>query len=173
MAKNITILLLVQLILAFIAAFLFSQMSFIGRIGISLAYREYLVFKTAWKTTLIIFAIQAGLILLMTLIRYATPIFVTRLIAVLALVMGAFGAYLTYIDFTTTSHKHMKLYFHMGGYLFWFSWAITCFFFLFSKKKKKVVSNEFSLVQELPLEIKPQISELEESITSKNETSDK
>lgn len=173
MAKNITILLLVQLILAFISAFLFSQMSFIGRIGISLAYREYLVFKTAWKTTLIIFAIQAGLILLLTLIRLITPIFVTRLIAILALVMGAFGAYLTFIDFTTTSHKHMKLYFHMGGYLFWFSWAITCLFFLFSKKKKKIVSNEFTLIQEFPLEIKAEISEFDEPIANENETPSK
>src|SRR5690606_32294810 len=50
---------------------------------------------------------------------------------------GAVGAYFTYLDFTTTSHRMMKENFHAGGYLFWAAWMLTCLYFLFVSRQKK------------------------------------
>ncbi|TDS54651.1 cytochrome d ubiquinol oxidase subunit II [Myroides indicus] len=147
MRKNIIILILIQLILSFISALLISKMSFIGRLGINLFYREYLIFKTVWKTALAIFAIQFVLVLVLSFFKYLTPNHFSRIIAIVALVIGIAGSYFTFIDFTTTSHRHMKMYFHSGGYLFWISWSITCMFFIFSKKKK-VSLTDLSIIEE-------------------------
>lgn len=141
MRKNIVILILVQFILSFISGLLLSKMSFIGKLSINLFYREYLIFKTAWKTALAIFAIQLMLIIILSLFKYLTSNHFSRIIAIIALIIGAVGAYLIFIDFTTTSHRHMKIYFHSGGYLFWINWGITCLFFIFTKKVKIIFAD--------------------------------
>jgi hypothetical protein len=51
-------------VLSLIAGLLLSRMSFIGRIGISLFYKEYTFMKTWWKGTLVIFALLFLLMLL-------------------------------------------------------------------------------------------------------------
>ncbi|MGL5274153.1 hypothetical protein SAMN04488018_102170 [Myroides marinus] len=138
MGKNITILALLQLSLAIVSSILISKMSFIGKIGISLMYKQYTVFKTPWKTALIIFGIQVFLILLLALFKRFASNKVSHTISFVFLVIGAIGVYYTYLDFTTTSHKYMKFYFHLGFYLFWFNWILSCIYFFFLKGKKKV-----------------------------------
>ena len=135
--KNVTILGLVQALLSLISGILISKMSFIGKIGISTMYREYIIFKTWWKTALLLLVIQLVLIAVLQLFRTKVSVSFSRLLAFLLIVLGGIGAYFTYIDFTTTSHKMMKLSFHLGFYLFWVGWFITCFYYLLFKKKKK------------------------------------
>ncbi len=151
--KNISILALVQAILALICGILMSKMSFIGRMGINFLHRDYLIFKTWWKTAILIFAIQLILILILVVARSLSPSKVNRLICILFVVFGLIGAYATYIDFTTTTHKMMKGSFHSGGYLFWFGWLISCSYFLFSSTKKKV------LLSQLPISESPSASD--------------
>ncbi len=151
--KNISILALVQAILALICGILMSKMSFIGRMGINFLHRDYLIFKTWWKTAILIFAIQLILILILVVARTLSPSRVNRLICILFVVFGLIGAYATYIDFTTTTHKMMKGSFHSGGYLFWFGWLISCSYFLFSSTKKKV------LLSQLPISESPSASD--------------
>ncbi len=136
MARKITFLVLLQLLLSFASAMLFSKMSFVGKVSISLFYKEYAIFKTVWKTALVIFIIQLILIIVLTLVKKWTPKWVYIPLILVAIGIGAIGAYYTFLDFTTTSHKHMRLYFHSGGYLFWFNWLISCLFILFIKKNK-------------------------------------
>lgn len=151
MAKKITFLILLQLLLSFASAMLFSKMSFIGKVSISLFYKEYAIFKTVWKTALAIFFIQLAVILLLALIKRFTPKWIYIPFILIAIAIGAIGAYYTFVDFTTTSHKHMKLYFHSGGYLFWFNWLISCIFILFIRKNKPLsiieepLKSEFSI----------------------------
>jgi len=135
--KNVTILGLAQALLSLISGVLISKMSFIGKIGISTMYREYIIFKTWWKTALLLLVIQLVLIAVLQLFRTKVSVSFSRLLAFLLIVLGGIGAYFTYIDFTTTSHKMMKLSFHLGFYLFWVGWFITCFYYLLFKKKKK------------------------------------
>ena len=115
--KNVTILSLVQTLLSLISGVLISKMSFIGKIGISTMYREYTIFKTWWKTALLLLVIQLVLIAVLQLFRTKVSV--------------------SFSDFTTTSHKMMKLSFHLGFYLFWVGWFITCFYYLLFKNKKK------------------------------------
>lgn len=136
MGKNIFILVLLQAILALLMAFLISKMSFIGRMGITFIYKEYLVFKSPWKTALLIFAIQVFLVLILAFFKYFTPVKIANTLAIFTILIGIGAAYYTYLDFTTTSHKYMKNNFHMGVYLFWVAWIFSAVFFLFLKKKK-------------------------------------
>ena len=135
--KNVTILGLVQALLSLISGILISKMSFIGKIGISTMYREYTIFKTWWKTALLLLIIQLILIAVLQLFKAKVSVSFSRLLAFLLIVLGGIGAYFTYIDFTTTSHKMMRLSFHLGFYLFWVGWFITCFYYLLFKNKKK------------------------------------
>jgi cytochrome d ubiquinol oxidase, subunit II len=112
-------------------------MSFIGKIGVSTFYSQYAVFKTWWKTALILFIVQFVLLLFLQTFRAKVSVGFARLLALLLVVIGTIGTYLTYIDFTTTSHKMMKFSFHIGFYLFWITWFITCFYFLLSKGAKQ------------------------------------
>lgn len=143
--KNISILALIQAILALICGILMSKMSFIGRMGINFLHRDYLIFKTWWKTALAILAIQLILILILVVARSLSSSKVNRLICLLFLIFGLIGAYATYIDFTTTTHKMMKGSFHSGGYLFWFGWLISCLYFMISSSKKKVLLSDLPI----------------------------
>lgn len=53
---------------------------------------------------------------------------------------GAYLAYLMYMDFTTTAHRLLKFDFHLGGYLIWVGWGLSCLYFLFIKKKRNFSS---------------------------------
>lgn len=135
--KNLISLTLFQALSSVISSVLISKMSFIGRVGISTMYREYLIFKTWWKTALLLFTIQFVLILTIQLSKKISPK-VKISICILLIIIGIAGTYLTYIDFTTTNHKMMKFSFHSGFYLFWLSWFITCVYFLFFDKTRKL-----------------------------------
>lgn len=135
--KNNIVLTLFQGVLSVVSSILISNMSFIGRLGISLQYREYLVFKTWWKTALLLFAVQFTLILVLaTAKKLGNPIFF-RFFTILLFIAGLVGCYFTFVDFTTTNHKLMKQYFHFGFYLFWIGWFISCLYFMFAKNKSK------------------------------------
>lgn len=141
MGKNIFILVLLQALLAVLMSFMISKMSFMGRMGITFLYREYLVLKSPWKTAALIFAIQLFLIVILAFFKYFTPAKIANALALFTILVGLGAAYFTYLDFTTTSHKYMKSNFHMGVYLFWVAWIFSAIFFLFLKKKKVALTN--------------------------------
>ena len=138
--KNFSILTLVQALLSLISGVLISKMSFIGRIGVSTAYNQYAVFKVWWKTAILLFIVQFILALFLQTFKSKVSHNFARLLALLLIIVGGIGAYLTYIDFTTTAHKVMNIRFHSGFYLFWVGWFITCFYFLLSKATKQTTA---------------------------------
>jgi len=138
--KNLTILTLIQAVMSLISGMLISQMSFIGKIGVSTYYSQYAVFKTWWKTAIILFIVQFVLILFLQVFRTKVSPNFARTLAGLLIVIGAVGFYFTYIDFTTTSHKVMKFSFHLGFYLFWVAWFISCGYFLLTKGAKQKIA---------------------------------
>ena len=127
--KNFSIICLIQAIISIISSILISKMSFIGKIGVSTFYSQYAVFKTWWKTAFILFIIEFLLLLFLKIFKEKVSITFARILAFLLIIIGSIGAYLTYIDFTTTSHKMMRFSFHLGFYLFWVGWFISCFYF--------------------------------------------
>ena len=133
--KNFSILTLIQAVMSLISAILISKMSFIGKIGVSTFYSQYAVFKTWWKTAILLFIVQFILLLFLQTFRSKVSAGFARALALLLAVVGAVGFYLSYVDFTTTSHKMMKFSFHFGFYLFWIAWLIT-WLFSFSQGSK-------------------------------------
>lgn len=142
--KNLTILALFQALSSVISSILISNMSFVGRIGISTAYRQYLIFKTWWKTALVLLVVQLIIILILFIARKIN-LKIGKFVAFLLFIVGIIGAYFTYIDFSTTNHKMMKMEFHSGFYLFWASWLISGLYFLLLRKPK-IIDNESATI---------------------------
>lgn len=135
--KRVFNLILFQGILSLISGVLFSQMSFIGRLGISVSHQEYTLLKTWWKAALVVFAIQLFLIIVLGINRKLNNFKSFLIVDLVFIIIGLLGLGYTYWDFTETSHKYMNANFHWGGYLVWVGWFITCFYFLFFGFKSK------------------------------------
>ena len=90
--KNLSILTLIQALLSLVSGILISKMSFIGKIGVSTFYSQYAVFKTWWKTALILFIVQFVLLLFLQTFRAKVSVGFARLLAVLLTIIGAVGA---------------------------------------------------------------------------------
>lgn len=127
----------IQALLSTISGVLLSQMSFVGKVGISVVYREYGIFKIWWKAALLLFAVQLALLLILWLIKKLLPRRLALAVFLLFLLFGLVGAYFTYLDFTTTTHRVMKTSFHTGVYLFWGTWALACIYFMVVPRKKQ------------------------------------
>lgn len=140
--KGLSTLIAVQGLLSTISGVLLSQMSFVGKVGISLLYREYGLFKIWWKTAILLFAVQLVLLFVLWLIKRLLWRRLATATILLFLLFGLVGAYFTYLDFTTTSHRLMKGNFHAGGYLFWGAWALSCLYFLLVPRRKQPVQHE-------------------------------
>ncbi|WP_353197660.1 hypothetical protein, partial [Parapedobacter defluvii] len=125
-----------------ISGVLMSQMSFIGKVGITVMYSEYGLFKIWWKTAILLFVVQLALLFVLWLIRKLLSRRLSFAVLLLFLLFGLIGAYFTYLDFTTTSHRVLKMNFHAGGYLFWGSWVLACVYFMLVPIRKKQFHEE-------------------------------
>lgn len=140
--KKIHFLILVQLLSSCISGLLISKMSLIGRVGIHLAFREYLVFRSWWLTALLLFGFQLLIIFLISFLKQFLNEERTKKSIYLLIILAILGLIFSYIDFTTTTHKLMKGNFHSGFYLFFISWIGSCVFFLFSLRKETNIALE-------------------------------
>lgn len=135
--KGLSTLITFQALLSTISGIMMANMSTIGKISIFFFYKEYSTLKIWWQTALLLFAIQLVLIFVLWLIKKIVYHPAGLILPVLVMLFGLYGAYLTYMDFNTTSHRYLKSDFHMGGYLFWIGWLITCAYFMIVKRKRK------------------------------------
>ncbi|PZP46484.1 MAG: hypothetical protein DI598_12055 [Pseudopedobacter saltans] len=137
--KNYKILICLQLVLSIISGVLVSKMSFLGRLGINIVYKEYTLFKTWWKTAIVMAIIQVLLTLIQQYMGQKQPANKAKMFSAILLVVAIAGLYGTYNDFTTTfSHKILKEKFHLGFYLFWLTWIIGNLYFLFYRPKDEL-----------------------------------
>lgn len=135
--KGLSTIIVLQALLSTISGVLLSQMSFIGKVGISVMYREYGLFKIWWKTAVLLFAIQLALLLVLWLVKRLLSRRLALAAFLLLLLFGLVGAYFTYLDFTTTTHRLMKANFHAGIYLFWGTWTLVCIYFMAVPLKRR------------------------------------
>ena len=138
--KGLSTLITFQALLSTISGTMIANMSFVGKMGILFMHREYSVLRTWWKTALLLFGVQLLVIFLLWLTRRILPRPLAVGFTLVLLIGGGYAAYLTYLDFTGTSHRLMKTEFHIGGYLVWVGWAISCFYFLFAGLRKKPIA---------------------------------
>lgn len=137
--KKVINLILLQAVISLISGILFSQMSFVGKIGITVAYREYTILKTWWKAALMVFAIQLALVIFLWFTKRFSTYKTFAIINLIFVILGLIGLLYTFYDFTNTSHKYMNGKFHMGGYLIWAGWFISCIYFFFLRVKPKPI----------------------------------
>lgn len=123
--------------LSAICGYLLSKPSLTGKVGITLFYKEYGFLKTWWQGGLVVFIV---LLLVFGLQAWAEQKLLkpkARVVFISFLVAAFAGFYATYFDFKhTTTHRWLGQQFHLGAYLFWGGWIITCIFFLLQKEKE-------------------------------------
>lgn len=143
--KNKIILVLILAFLSLLSGILISKMSLLSKVGITFIYDEFSLLKSWWKTGLALFIVQMMLFSILGLIQnqkasmlryYGFPL--------LFIILGLIGCYLTYLDFTETSHRLMNSSFKIGFYIFWITWLINCFSFL----KKRNSLQELEIIEE-------------------------
>lgn len=129
-------LLALLLVLAGIAGYLLSKASLVGRVGISLFYKQYKFLKVWWQGGLLVLVVWVLLFFLQGLAQRKTLPAISRLIHIGAIVAALTGLYLTYQDFSNNlSHRWLGERFHLGAYLFWLGWIIISIFYLTEKRK--------------------------------------
>jgi len=124
-------------LLSVLAGYLFSKVSLVGRIGMSLFYKEYNFFKTWWKGGLLVFGILMLLLLIQAAINKYASIRASIVSNLCALGLAIAGLMITYSDFRhTTSHRWAGERFHLGGYCFWMGWMIISLYLLVNRNNK-------------------------------------
>lgn len=133
--KRLTPLIIFLAFLSVISGYLFSKMSWIGRIGVNLMYSDYTFLKVWWQGAIAIFVILMALTTIQYLVHRYAPLRTSRIVHGIAIFIAAFGLYYTYHDFQSYyAHRWLKEKFHLGAYLFWIGWMIISFFYLYSRK---------------------------------------
>ena len=128
---RIYLLVLSQLLLCWLEAYLISKISLIGRVGIATIHKEYRILRSGWKTFLLLFSIQMAIIATLYILRKKYPKKITTLAASVLLMLAFIGLLTTLEDFLHTyTHRLLKERFHLGFYIFWLSWIGSCLFFL-------------------------------------------
>ncbi len=142
--KRTSLLVISLLALSGIAGYVLSKASLVGRVGISLFYRQYKFLKVWWQGGLLIFAVWMLLFFLQGLVQRKLSAKTSTLIQMGAIVAALVGLYLTYQDFRhTLSHRWLGERFHLGGYLFWVGWIIISVFYLTEKRKTQFSTELF------------------------------
>lgn len=123
-----------------VSGYLMSKASWIGRVGMTLFYREYNLLKIWWQGAIAVFLFFMLLYALHSFLQKKAGAATARFIHFILLLTAAAGLYLTYDDFTTDfSHGLLGRRFHYGFYLVWVGWVLICLFFLFKRKTQKTV----------------------------------
>ncbi|HEV7333894.1 MAG TPA: cytochrome d ubiquinol oxidase subunit II [Flavisolibacter sp.] len=143
--KRTSLLILVLLVLSGIAGYLLSKASLVGRMGISLFYKQYAFLKMWWQGGLLIFIVWLVLFALQGWAQRKLSPAASRLLHLGAIVVALIGLYLTYQDFRQSlSHRWLGERFHLGGYLFWIGWMLVSLFYLSGNKKQRLPENQLS-----------------------------
>jgi hypothetical protein len=119
------------------AGLFFSKASLVGRIGISLFYKQYHFLKIWWQGALAVYFILLVVFFTQGAFRRRLPGPAARLVHWCFILIALAGLFFTYNDFRhTTTHRWLGERFHLGGYLFWGGWILTSCFYLFQKTKR-------------------------------------
>lgn len=131
------------LILSGVSGWLIHKMSLLGRIGISMMYKEYAFMKVWYKAGAAVFV---TLLVLYMLQHTATRRLVrnrSNLVNGAALVLALGGLYMTYSDFhSDLSHRWLKERFHLGFYLFWIGWISISIYLMATRTRQLGASKQ-------------------------------
>ena len=133
--KRNSLLVLSLAIFSIIAGYLLSGISVVGRTGINLFYTQYKLFKTWWKSALLVFIVWVILFAIQSAFQKRLSKTAANIMNGSLLIIAAAGLYLSYSDFhSSLSHRWLGQRFHLGVYLFWLGWIGISIFLLLKKK---------------------------------------
>lgn len=133
-------------IFSVVSGYMLSSASWVGRMGISLFYKEYGFLKVWWQAALVVFAVWIFLYALQSLVQRIVSRAAARIVHIFALVAAVVGLYLTYNDFRHhLSHRWMGERFHIGAYMFWIGWMIISIYLLLTKENKRAMDKKVGM----------------------------
>ena len=128
---------LLLLVLSVLCGYLLSKASLVGRVGISLFYKQYSFLKVWWQGGLLVFVVWLLLFFLQGWLRKKVQEKQAKLVHLGAILLALVGLFFTYQDFQhNTTHRWLGERFHLGGYLFWIGWIGISVFYLTEKKQE-------------------------------------
>ena len=130
MNRNLAVVFILA-VFSIIAGNLFSEISFVGKAGISLFYQQYQFLKVWWKGALLVFTIWIVLFILQTYLYKKTSKATFTIVSAVSLIAAIAGLFFSYTDFRRSlSHRWLGERFHLGVYLFWLGWIAISLFIL-------------------------------------------
>lgn len=136
MLKRTIYLLIFLAALSLLSGYQISKASWVGKLGISLFYKQYNFLKIWWQAALIVFGGLLVLLIISALARKTLNPLSAIIANIISLLLALGGLYFTYKDFRhDISHRLLGEPFHIGVYLFWIGWISISLVYLFSKKK--------------------------------------
>jgi uncharacterized protein YacL len=140
MNRSLTLLLSFLLALSVTAGILFSKISFIGRVGINLFYKNYAFFKVWWQGAGLVFGIFLTWMLVHYLVRMYASAKNALITYMLTLLLAIAGLIFTYNDFRhDLSHRLAGERFHLGGYCFWLGFIAISMYYIVNRKRTATV----------------------------------
>ena len=126
-------------VLSLLSGVLMSEMSWIGRVGISLIHHEYRFLKVWYEGAAVIFVILLAFFVLQQMLQRRMPPATARVAHIIAIVLALLGLWATYHDFRSDfTHRILHERFHLGVFLFWFGWISISLFFLTERRRDEV-----------------------------------
>jgi hypothetical protein len=133
--KKFLILVLALILLACLSGYLMSQPSLVGKIGISLFYKQYAFLQKWWQGAISVFGTWMVLLIIQFTVQRKLSRRDAMILQSALIVLALVGFYFTYRDFRdTTTHRWLKDRFHIGAYLFWVGWILISLFCMLNKK---------------------------------------
>lgn len=127
----------IQLLLAVISALLMAQMSWVGKMGISLFYKDYAILKDPISSGVSIFVAQMVVIIILHLLYILTGRKALRIACIFFFLLAAIGLAYTINDFRQElSHRMLKYKFHYGFYLIWGGMMLSTLYYFFLPQRK-------------------------------------
>lgn len=143
--------LIILLVLSVLTGYVLSKASLVGRVGISLFYKQYKFLKVWWQAGLVVLAVWLLLFFLLDWVQRRKAPRTARLTQIGALVLALVGLFFTYQDFRhTLSHRWLGERFHLGGYLFWIGWIMISVFYLTDNRKATFSPDVYTSKEPLP-----------------------
>ena len=125
--------------LSLLSGYMFSKVTWVGKIGLSFFYTEYNFLRVWWKGALLMFGVLMVLFIIQNWVQNNRSKRTARAVHITSVLLALTGLLVTYNDFRNTmTHRWLGERFHIGGYLFWIGWMVISFFLLANMRTKRL-----------------------------------
>lgn len=131
--KKIFYLLSIQLLLSILAGSFLSEMNFLERIGFH--FTNYSFLKVWWQASLVVFTVQALLILILWSVKRFSVYKNFIIVNLLCIILGILGLFYSYYQFTNSLYVLLNKRFKIGTYIVFGSYFFTTLSFFFFRVK--------------------------------------